>query len=74
MRRHDVRTLLVVRFLLVANGAVLAVFAGLYLGFGARPAGYVIGGILGAAALGLWALVPRTDPYREDRLHHRSTW
>ncbi len=63
-RGRSVQTLLVVRFLLVANGGLLAVFAALYLLFGGRPAGYVIGGVLGAAALGLWSLVPRTDPYR----------
>jgi len=55
------------RVLLVANGVLLAIFAGLYVVFGARPSGYVAGGILAAAALALWALVPLTDPYRSER-------
>lgn len=62
--RHSIRSLLVIRYLLVANGVVLACVAGLYAGFGARPAGWVIGGVLGAVAIGLWCAVPLTDPYR----------
>ena len=71
---RSIRAALVVRTLLIANGALLAVFSALYLLFGSRPAGWVIGGVLGAAALGLWSAVPLTDPYRSDRAQQRSTW
>ncbi len=69
MRPHrSVRGLLVVRCLLLSNGLLLAALGGLYLLFGARPAGYVIGVLLGLAAVALWLAVPLTDPYRSDRL------
>jgi hypothetical protein len=48
------------RCLLVSNGLVLAAIGALYVT--ARQ--YVVAGVLGGAALGLWALVPLTDPYR----------
>jgi hypothetical protein len=63
-RARSLQGLLVLRFLLVSNGFVLAAVAGLYLAFGARPAGYIVGAVLGCAALTLWALIPLTDPYR----------
>jgi hypothetical protein len=66
--------LLVVRTLLVSNGAILAVISAVYLTLGAKPGGWVVGGVLGAGAFGLWAAVPFTDPYRSDRLRHRRTW
>lgn len=73
-RRRSLQGLLVVRFLLVSNGLVLAAFAALYLFFGARPGGYVVGGVLGAAALGLWMAIPLTDPYRPERARRSRTW
>ena len=68
------RTLIVIRTLLVANGVLLAAVSGLYLVFGSRPAGWVIGGVLGAMALVLWAAVPLADPYRAHRSRYHSSW
>jgi hypothetical protein len=65
-----IRTRLVIRYLLLANGTALAAIAGLYAGFGSRPAGLVVGGVLGVAAIGLWLAIPLTDPYRSDH----SSW
>jgi len=73
-RRRSFQALLVMRFLLISNGLILAAFGGLYAAFGSRPAGYIVGGILGAVALGLWMAVPLTDPYRAEKLHHRRSW
>ena len=73
-RRRSFQSLLVMRFLLISNGAILAAFGGLYAAFGSRPAGYIVGGILGVVALGLWLAVPLTDPYRAEKLHHRRSW
>jgi hypothetical protein len=72
MQRRSLHGLLVVRTMLIANGAILAMCSGLYLILGAKPAGWIVGGVLGAAAIGLWLAVPLTDPYRSDR--HRATW
>jgi hypothetical protein len=72
MRRRSLHSLLVVRTMLIANGALLAVFSGIYLVLGAKPGGWIVGGVLGAAAIGLWLAVPLTDPYRSDR--HHATW
>jgi hypothetical protein len=74
MRRRSLHGMLVTRTLLIANGALLAVMSGLYLAFGSRPSGFIIGGVLGAGALGLWLAIPSTDPYRSDRIRHRRTW
>jgi len=73
-RRRSFQSLLVMRFLLVSNGIILAAFGGLYAVFGSRPTGYIVGGVLGAVAVGLWMAVPFTDPYRGERLHHRRSW
>jgi hypothetical protein len=67
MRRRSLQGLLVVRTMLISNGALLALIGALYLAFGSRPTGYVVGGVLCTCALALWALVPLTDPYRSDR-------
>ena len=72
MNRRSLHGLLVVRTMLIANGALLAMLSGLYLAFGAKPDGWIVGGVLGVAAIGLWLAVPLTDPYRSDR--HRATW
>ena len=53
-----------IRFLLVGNGIALLAIGGLYVAYGARPAGLVVGGVLVAASLLLFACVPLTDPYR----------
>ena len=68
-RRSSVRGLLVMRVLMVSNCVILAAVGALYLAFGARPGGYLVGGVLGGAAAGLWALIPLTDPYRSERHH-----
>jgi hypothetical protein len=57
----------VIRFLLVGNGVVLGVVAVLYLLYGARPGGLVVGGVLATGSLSLLACVPLTDPYRRRR-------
>ena len=62
--RHD---LLAIRLLLIANGCILAVIAGLYALFGGRPAGLVVGAALGALAVALFACVPLTDPERRRK-------
>jgi hypothetical protein len=67
MRRRSLLGLVVVRTMLISNGLLLALIGALYAAFGSHPTGYVVGGVLGAAAIGLWALVPLTDPYRSDR-------
>jgi hypothetical protein len=71
-RRHRLRlrgsrsigALLVIRVLLMANGVILVAIGALYALYGSRPAGLVVGGLLVALGLGLWACVPLTDPYR----------
>jgi hypothetical protein len=72
MRRRSVLGMVVVRTMLISNGALLALIGALYAVFGGRPSGYIVGGVLGAAAVGLWALVPLTDPYRSER--HTTRW
>jgi len=67
MRRRSLHGLLVVRTMLISNGALLAIIGALYVAFGSRPTGYIVGGVLGACAVALWAVVPFTDPYRSDR-------
>jgi len=74
MRRRSFQSLLVMRFMLVANGTILGAIAALYVAFGARPSGFIIGGVLGALGLGLWLAVPLTDPYRSERVRHRRSW
>jgi hypothetical protein len=66
--------LLVMRFLLVSNGLVLLCIGLIAAAFGSHPVGYFVGGGFGAAALVLWLLIPLTDPYRDERSRHRSTW
>jgi hypothetical protein len=63
--------LLVIRFLLVANSIALLAIGALYLLYGARPAGLVVGGVLLGAALALLGCVPLTDPYRAPRRRGR---
>jgi hypothetical protein len=74
MRRRSLQSLLVVRYMLVTNGILLGIVAALYAAFGTRPGGYIVGGVLGAAALGLWFAVPLTDPYRAERVRHHRSW
>jgi len=67
IRRRSLHGLLVVRTMLISNGVLLAAIGALYVAFGGSPSGYIVGGVLGACAVALWALVPLTDPYRSDR-------
>lgn len=61
---RSIGSLLVVRFLLIGNGTVLLAIGVLYLVYGGRPGGLVVGGLLVSAAVGLFACVRLTDPYR----------
>ncbi len=61
---RSLRSLFAVRVLLLANGACLVATGALYLAYGARPAGFVVGGVLVAVAAVLFGCVPYTDPYR----------
>jgi len=72
--RRSLQGLLVLRFLMIANGLILVCFGGLYLAFGSRPGGYIVGGLLVAAALVVWSLIPLTDPYRSERVRHGRSW
>ena len=58
--RRSPHSLLVVRILLVSDGLLLAAVAILYGVSGTIPVSVVAG----AAAVGLWCLLPLTDPYR----------
>jgi hypothetical protein len=61
---RSIGALLVVRLLLISNGVILVAIGVLYALYGSRPAGLVVGGLLSALGLGLFACVPLTDPYR----------
>jgi hypothetical protein len=66
-RRYGARSigaLLVIRFLLVGNGVVLLAIGALYIGYGARPGGLIVGGVLLASSGLLFGCVRLTDPYR----------
>jgi len=65
--RRSIPALLVVRFLLIGNGATLVAVGGLYLRYGARPDGLVLGGALVVAGVALFSCVRLTDPYRRGR-------
>jgi hypothetical protein len=59
--------LLAVRLLLIGNGLILLAIGALYAVYGSRPAGLVVGAVLVALAVALFACVPLTDPYRRRR-------
>ncbi len=59
-----------VRLLLIANGLTLVAIGSLYVAYGARPSGFVVGGVLIGVSVLLFCCVPLTDPYR--RAHRRS--
>jgi len=69
--RLSIGSLLVVRLLLIANALTLLAVGGLYLGYGDRPSGLVVGGLLVAGAVALLCCVPFTDPYRAERRRRR---
>ena len=64
---RSLRSLFAVRILLIANGVCLIAIGALYMRYGARPTGLVVGGVLVAVAAVLFACVPLTDPYRRER-------
>jgi hypothetical protein len=64
---RSIGSLLVIRFLLVGNGAVLLAIGVLYLAYGGRPGGLVVGAVLVTSALALFGCVRLTDPYRQRR-------
>jgi hypothetical protein len=57
----------VIRLLLVGNGVALTAIGALYVVYGSRPSGLVIGGVLLAAAFVLFGLVRLTSPYPRRR-------
>jgi len=65
--RLTLGTLFALRFLLIGNGVTLAAAGTLYLVYGARPGGLVVGGVLIAAAVILFSCLPLTRPYRPRR-------
>jgi type IV secretory pathway TrbD component len=60
---------LVLRSLLLANGVLLLVLGGLATAYVNHPPGYVVGIALWLVAIGLFSLMPLTDPYRHERRH-----
>jgi hypothetical protein len=64
---RSLASLLVVRFLLIANAAVLVAVGFLSLAFVDRPVGVVIGAISWCTSGCLIGCVPLTDPYRRER-------
>jgi hypothetical protein len=62
---RSIGALLVIRFLLVGNGVALLAIGALYIAYGARPGGLVVGGVLVSASLLLFGCVRLTDPYRQ---------
>ena len=68
---RSVGVLLMIRFLLIANGIILLVIGALYAVYGAKPGGFVVGGFLGGASVLLFCCVPLTDPYRREHQRRR---
>ena len=64
---RSIGSLLVLRFLLIANALTLLAIGCLYTVYGARPGGLIVGGVLLGTALLLLCCVPLTDPYRRSR-------
>ncbi len=65
--QRSIGSLLVIRFLLLANGLTLLAIGVLYVLYAARPGGAVVGACLGVVAVLLFCCVPLTDPYRRRR-------
>jgi len=59
--------LLVVRLLLVTDAVLVGIVGLLSLLFVERPGGLVVAGLCWVVTIGLFALVPATDPYRGQR-------
>jgi hypothetical protein len=69
--RLSIGSLLAIRLLLIANAISLLAVGVLYLVYGARPAGLIVGGVVVSAAVALLCCVPLTDPYRTKRKARR---
>ena len=67
-RTRSIGSLLVLRSLLIANALTLTAVGLLYVAYGAKPGGFVVGGVLIGASLVLVCCVPLTNPYRETHL------
>jgi len=65
--RSGIGTLLVLRLLLIANGLTLLAIGALYIVYGSRPGGYIVGGVLIGIAAVLFSCLPLTEPYRRRR-------
>jgi hypothetical protein len=68
---RSVGSLLVIRFLLIANGVTLLAVGSLYVAYGTRPGGFAVGGVLIGASVLLFCCVRLTDPYRSARRRSR---
>ena len=64
---RSIGTMLVLRFLLVANGVTLLAVGCLYLIYGEKPRGFIAAGVLIGAAVVLFCCIPLTDPYRRPK-------
>jgi hypothetical protein len=62
---RSIGSLLVLRFLLIANALTLIAVGLLYVVYGAKPGGFIVGGVLIGASLLLVCCIPLTNPYRE---------
>ncbi len=70
-RRYSVASLLVVRYLLISNGLLLIAVGFVSLLYVERPAGILLGAGFWLIAGLLFGGVPRTDPYRHERVPRR---
>jgi hypothetical protein len=64
---RSIGSLLVMRFLLIANGLTLVTIGSLYVVYGAKPGGFIVGGALIGASVLLFCCVRLTDPYRPSK-------
>ena len=70
-RRYSVASLLVIRYLLISNGLLLVALGFVSLLYVDRPAGILLAGGFWLFAGLLFGAVPRTDPYRHERVGRR---
>ncbi len=64
MRRLSPTSLMVLRFLLISDGLIIAVVGLLCVLYVEHPAGYLVGALAWLVAGVLFAAVRYTDPYR----------
>jgi hypothetical protein len=70
-RRRSVASLLVLRYLLISNGLLVAAVGFISLLYVERPAGFVVAGAAWLLAGMLFGCIPFTDPYRSERTNRR---